>query len=63
MLKHLLLSCIAALAFPVSAAELIQGLQALVPPEQPQVIDLQANLRQVVIPRLDSPALDGSERG
>ncbi|NLZ62423.1 MAG: hypothetical protein GX902_01325 [Lentisphaerae bacterium] len=63
MLKHLLLSCLAALSLSAAAAELILNLQPIVSPDRPQVIDLQANLRQVVIPRLNAPALDGSDRG
>ncbi len=63
MLKKTILSCLAAFIYPVSAAELALNVQPLQLTDQTQVVDLQANLRQVVIPRLSAPALDGSDSG
>ena len=63
MLKKTILCCLATLIYSVSAAELALNVQPLKLTDQAQVVDLQANLRQVVIPRLLSPALDGSDSG
>ncbi|MDY0176220.1 MAG: hypothetical protein WCS95_05795 [Lentisphaeria bacterium] len=63
MIKNVMLFFLAAAFFSLLQADLIVGLQQQRGKEQLVTVNLEANLRQIVVPRLHNPALDGGEAG